>query len=135
MFLPKRIQILTDKYPWLIQFGKYILIGGGTAALELLLFTLLSRVLPIPPANFVATTVATIGNFLVNGRFAFRQVKRIRRSAVLYVILYALNQLFSTLTIGWLVNSFGISASLAKLGTMVCIVLWNFILYRKVVFV
>ncbi|MDR2736129.1 MAG: GtrA family protein [Gracilibacteraceae bacterium] len=125
---------LTKKYPWLIQFAKYLLIGGGTAAVEFVLFAVLSGIIPISPANVIAVTLATVGNFLLNGRWAFRQTRNIRRSAVLYLILFGLNLLFSTLTIKFLVEAFGVSKALAKLGTMVCIVCWNFILYRKVVF-
>jgi len=127
--------ILTDKYPRLVQFGKYILIGGSTAALEFLLFMLLSYTLSITLTNIIAVTIATISNFLLNGKFAFCQSSRIWRSAILYMSLFFLNLLFSTLAIGLLVSSFGIPKALAKLSTMLCIVLWNFILYRKIVFV
>ncbi|MCL1792063.1 MAG: GtrA family protein [Peptococcaceae bacterium] len=130
-----KVTELTNKYPWLVQFGKYVVIGGGTAAVELALFAILSSVIPISPANVIAVTLATVGNFLLNGRWAFRQARNLWRSAVLYLILFGLNLLFSTLTIYFLVEVFGVSKVLAKLGTMACIVCWNFVLYRKVVFV
>ena len=52
---------------------------------------------------------------------------------MLYLILFAFNMAFSTLAISWLVG-FGVHSILAKLATMVCITLWNFVLYRKVIF-
>ena len=52
---------------------------------------------------------------------------------MLYLVLFAFNTTFSTLAITWLV-SLGLHSAVAKLMTMVCIVMWNFVLYRKVIF-
>lgn len=84
-------------------------------------------------ANVTAVATATVCNFLLNRGFTFQSTSNPVRSAVLYGVLFAFNTCFSTVVISLLVGQ-GIDATLAKLATMVCIVCWNYVLYRKVVF-
>ena len=113
----------------------YLLAGGGSALLELVLFQGLYQLagLPIEPSNVIAVVTATALNFLVNRNVTFKSTSNPVRSLALYVLLFAFNTTFSTLAIRALVDV-GWPSLVAKLATMVCIVLWNFVLYRKVVF-
>ncbi len=121
--------------PLLRQGIAYVAVGVGTALLELVLFELLLWLgVALAPANICAVCVATVVNFALNGTVAFKGSTSFARSLVLYLLLFALNTAFSTFTIGWLVDA-GMASYIAKGLTMVCIVLWNFVLYRKVVFV
>ena len=117
------------------QGVRYLLVGGSSALIELALFHLLHSVLSlaVAPANITAIVVATAYNFLLNRSFAFKSTSSPVRSLILYLILFAFNMAFSTIVIGAL-ESIGVQATLAKLGTMCCIVIWNFVLYRKVIF-
>ncbi|MGI6220706.1 MAG: GtrA family protein [Coriobacteriales bacterium] len=114
---------------------RYLLVGGSSALIELALFHLLHSVLTlaVAPSNITAIVVATACNFLLNRSLAFKSTSNPVRSLVLYLILFAVNMTFSTLVIGAL-EPMGVPATLAKLGTMCCIVIWNFVLYRKVIF-
>lgn len=117
------------------QGVRYLLVGGSSALIELAIFHLLHSVLTlaVAPANITAIVIATAYNFLLNRSFTFKSTSNPVRSLVLYLILFFANMAFSTLVIGAL-ESIGVQATLAKLGTMCCIVIWNFFLYRKVIF-
>jgi putative flippase GtrA len=120
----------------LLRHGvRYLLVGLSSAGIELILFALLYEMLDlaIVVANVAAISIATAYNFILSRTWTFQSVSSLPRSAVLYLLLFVWNQCFSSLTIVWL-HSLGAPALLAKLVTMGCIVLWNFVLYRKVVF-
>ena len=66
----------------------YLLVGVGTALLELVLFQwlYLSAILPLAWANIVAVIIATATNFLLNRNYAF-QIRESRGAALRYAIL------------------------------------------------
>jgi putative flippase GtrA len=117
------------------QFGRYFLVGISSAAIELLLFIGLERLAhqDIRFCNVIAITIATTYNFFMSRSYTFKSLDNPTRSAFLYLLLFIFNQSFSTYTIVFLVK-LGLASGYAKLATMCCIVLWNFVLYRKVVF-
>ena len=117
------------------QAVSYLLVGGSSALIELVLFQGLYAMvhLGVAPANIIAVIASTVFNFTVNRSVTFKSTGNPVRSLVLYLILFAFNMTFSPLAISWLVG-FGVHSILAKLATMVCITLWNFVLYRKVIF-
>ena len=119
----------------MVQILTYLLVGGGTALLELVIFSMLYYAMMLDPAiaNIVAVAIATITNFLLNGAVTFRGSSNLLRSVILYILLFVFNTCFSTFTISYLVG-IGLPALLVKLATMVCIVIWNYVLYKKVVF-
>ena len=119
----------------LFQAIKYLIVGGSSAVIELVLFQLLSAVFAIPlaVANVTAVVVSTVFNFLVNRNVTFKSTSNLLRSLVLYLILFALNTTFSTVAIS-LLAAHGVYPLVAKVCTMACIVLWNFVLYKKIIF-
>ncbi|WP_165251902.1 GtrA family protein [Adlercreutzia sp. ZJ304] len=118
------------------QGALYIFVGVSSALIELILFQLLYHfeILNVELSNIVAVVIATIYNFLLNGTVTFKGTKNPLLSLVKYLLLFAFNLAFTTITISFLV-SIGWDSLIAKLITMACVVLWNFVLYRKVVFV
>lgn len=119
----------------LFQAIKYLVVGGSSAVIELVLFQLLSAAFAIPlaAANVTAVVVSTVFNFLVNRNVTFKSTSNPLRSLVLYLLLFALNTTFSTAVISLLAAQ-GVYPLVAKVCTMACIVLWNFVLYKKVIF-
>lgn len=117
------------------RVAKYLFVGGSSALLELFLFQALYALLgwQIALANVFAVVIATTYNFLLNRSWAFEQKSNSLRSVVLYLLLFFLNTTFSTAVITFLVSA-GVISMLAKLFTQACIVLWNYVLYRKVIF-
>lgn len=117
------------------QIVAYLLVGAGTALFELLVFTILFHRLGLSVAisNVTAVVLATALNFILNGTVTFKGSSNLLRSVFLYCLLFAFNTIFSTLTIGFLV-SLGVPGVVSKFFTMICIVIWNFFLYKRVVF-
>lgn len=117
------------------QFFKYLLVGGSTAIFELMLYTFLRRVicLELSLSNVIAVVIATVLNFIINKGWAFNTVSNLPRSVMLYLILFLLNTYFSTNAIILMVK-LGVLDIIAKLFTMCAITMWNFVIYRKVVF-
>lgn len=117
------------------RVAKYLFVGGSSALLELLLFQVLYALVgwQIAYANVFAVVVATTYNYLLNRSWAFEQKSSSPRSAALYLLLFCFNTTFSTTVISFLVSA-GAQSVLAKLFTQACIVLWNYVLYRKVIF-
>ena len=119
----------------LFQAIKYLMVGGSSAVIELVLFQLISVVfvIPLAAANVTAVVVSTVFNFLVNRNVTFKSTSNPLRSLVLYLLLFALNTTFSTVVISLLAAQ-GVYPLVAKVCTMACIVLWNFVLYKKIIF-
>lgn len=117
------------------QAASYLLVGGFSALIELVLFQGLYALTPIgiAAANLIAVLSSTVFNFTVNRSVTFKSAGSPVFSLILYLMLFAFNMTFSTLVIAWLVD-LGIHSIAAKIVTMACIMLWNFVLYRKVVF-
>ena len=118
------------------QGGFYLAVGGASALLELCLFQGLYSFSPlgIELSNVVAVVVATAFNFLLNRTVTFKSTSSPVRSLVLYLLLFSFNLVFTTLAIRWMV-SLGVHSAVAKVVTQCCVVAWNFMLYRKVIFV
>mgnify|MGYP003906774525 FL=1 len=75
---------------------RYLIVGGSTALLELLLFLCLHRILglAIAGANISAMVVATGVNFLFNRNWSFRSKGKISQSFILYISLILFNMVF-----------------------------------------
>lgn len=118
------------------QILAYLIVGGGTALFELVLFSFFYRVVGVNVvwSNIIAVLMATAANFFLNGTVAFRGSTNLARSIVLYSLLFVANTIFSTFVIS-AAASMHVKAEIAKLIAMACIVLWNFFLYRRVVFI
>jgi len=118
------------------QGARYVLVGGSSAALELGIFWVLSNPthLGVRISNVIAVFIATVCNFAMNRQWTFKSSSHWMRSAVLYITLWSLNLVFTTSVIGYAADH-AFSPVLAKVGTMAAVVMWNFWLFRKVVFV
>lgn len=114
---------------------KYLFVGGSSALLELILFRTIvaANFTTLVVANVTAVVIATFYNYVLNKRWSFNSRKWSTRSLVLYLTLFAINTTFSSVFITN-AGKMGIEPTFAKLFTMSCIVIWNYFLYRKVVF-
>lgn len=115
---------------------KYLLVGGSSTVIEVVVFQLLLSLTPagVAPSNIIALVVSTGFNFALNRNFTFRSSTNPFRSLVLYLILFAFNTLFTTVLLSILIDDLGWKAVLAKLLGIACTTLWNFVLYRTVIF-
>lgn len=113
----------------------YLAVGAGTALFELAFFQLLYKLFhcPLGISNIIATVVATASNFLLNRSVTFKSTSNPLRSLVLYCLLFLANTAISTVAIEALVAK-GVMSAIAKLVMQCCVVVWNFFLYRLVIF-
>jgi putative flippase GtrA len=125
-----------EKKKLLHQGFFYLVVGITSALIELVLFQVLYTLIGLDyaPSNIIALTTSTAYNFVLNGRVTFKGVQNKVRCLIKYLLLFAFNTTFTTCAIGFLLG-FGWPSIIAKLCTMACVVLWNFVLYRKVIFV
>lgn len=116
------------------QFSRYLIVGISSAAIELLMFSILRLLsLDLTLSNIIAVVMATLFNFFMNRGWSFSTKSKFNRSSILYLALFLLNLTFSTKAIKLMVG-LGFIELFAKLITMILITMWNFVLYRKVVF-
>ncbi|MBE6066729.1 MAG: GtrA family protein [Clostridium lundense] len=117
------------------QFIKYLFVGGFTAFFEILLYAFLRKVvyLNLTLSNIIATVIATAINFWINRGWSFKSASNLSKSLILYLILFFLNASFSTLAINVMVK-LKILDIAAKFITMCMITVWNFVIYRKLIF-
>lgn len=117
----------------IVEIIKYLFVGGSTALLELVLFTLLSNGVDLPVANVVAVCISTVCNYILNKIWSFNSREWNVKSVVLYLLLFTFNTTFSS----WFITTMatlGLPPVGAKVLSMACIVTWNYVLYRNVIF-
>ncbi|KLU66982.1 GtrA-like protein [Desulfosporosinus acididurans] len=116
------------------RYIKYLIVGGSSALIELLIFSFLRMLfIDLTISNIIAVVLATVFNFFVNRGWSFSTSSNLKRSFILYLTLFLLNLTFSTNAIRIMVR-LGFVEIFAKITTMACITIWNYVLYRKVVF-
>ena len=113
---------------------RYLLVGGGSALIDVGLFQMLFLLgLGAVPSNVTSLLISTIFNFSMNRSVTFKSTANPLRSAILYILLLAFNMCFSSIVISLMIDS-GIHSLFAKIIALAFTTCWNFFLYRKVVF-
>lgn len=114
---------------------RYILVGVASAAIEFSIFMVLFNIANtgIALSNFAALSTSTLFNYFANKTYTFRSLSHPIRSAVLYLLLFAFNTWFTSIAISFLV-SLGVAAAIAKIVMMCCVPLWNYFIYRNLIF-
>ena len=134
---------LIKKYAEKIRFG---LVGVVNTAIDFGILLVLVRVFSLPTigANYISTSVALIFSFFANKKFTFKnndktQVKQfIVFLAITLIGLWVIQPLVIS-GIELTIASFTINSSLkliiAKLFATVASLIWNYLMYRRFVFV
>ncbi|MGB4762520.1 MAG: GtrA family protein [Candidatus Saccharimonas sp.] len=124
-------------------FRRFVAVGASSTAIDFVILFLLQHLgLPIIAANIISTSVAFCFSFYANKRFTFKTSgTNVKREMFLFVIV--------TLTGMWVLQNIVIALSmplfsrvaphegallLAKLFATGFSMVWNYILYRNVVF-
>lgn len=143
-FIIKIESIFTD-HPFLVkyitvenmgQFCRYIVVGLISFSLEYSLFYIsfqyfkwwyvLAHMMSLIPVFWL--------NFILNRLWSFRSREKLGRQLSVYGILFVFNIFISDLLIFWLAGKLLIDPRWAKLMVMAVIILWNFILYKRVIY-
>jgi putative flippase GtrA len=118
-------------------FIKYALVGGSSAAMEYGLLNLGVRVFKLETwvANFMAYIVIFVFNYLLNRFWSFQSKENIGKQLLMYGILFVFNiTIPNGILFNWLVYDQKWDYNIAKTLVIGCVVTWNFILYKKVIY-
>lgn len=115
-------------------------LAGGllTLAADYGTFAILFGWTPLFVASALSLAAGFVVSFIVNKVWVFgasggSAQRRTRLQLVLYASLFLFNTLFTYVFILW-AQGLGLNAYLAKLVTIMFILVWNFLLYRKFIF-
>lgn len=120
----------------LIQFSKYLITGFLSFALQYLIFVLLYKIVGLwyVFASLAAYIVVFSFNFLMNAYWSFRIKGNLIRHLKLYSILFAVNLVLTYVLLRVLSEFLGIIPMFSTLVVMGAVVLWNFVIYKKVIY-
>lgn len=115
------------------QLVLYGIIGLSGATLDFLFYLLFYKVLGIPPviASFLSVSIGILNNFLLNSRHNFKVNDKLLYRFINFYSIGLVGALASSAMILILFNGLGINAALAKLLTIVPVVLLQFYFNRK----
>ena len=135
---------LTEKLKNSHQVVRYAVVGFVNTAIDFgLLFLLKSLGIPVELANICSTGTAFVFSFFANKKYTFKTTDtNIAREMVLFVIvtlfgLWVLQTIVINLTMPvakQIVGDQNIALLIAKLIATVVSLIWNYILYNKLVF-
>lgn len=117
-----------------IQLLKYLISGSTAAAVEYISFILMSYSLGYPsyiaqPASFI---IGMCISFAMNRSWVFGEKDKAHKRFILYAVVAVCNLVISTSLLVFMENY--IPAFIAKVAIMGCIAVWNYILFKKVIF-
>lgn len=129
----------------IMQMIRYIFVGGSAFLVEYAVFSLLIIYMSGGVINlfFVQTTSFICGlfvSFFGNKSYTFRQsihqthAHTIGRQSIMYASLALCNLVVTNILLAILVKQLGIPALVAKVCVMVAVAVWNFLLFKKVIF-
>jgi len=133
-----------DRRNALKKITRFAMVGGANTAIDFgILFILKQLGLQILSANIISTTIAFLFSFTLNKKYTFKSTdKNVRREFVLFVVitlfgLWVIQNIVIWLALPILAN-LGMNENMAllfaKLVATVFSMVWNYILYDRVVF-
>ena len=119
-----------------IQFGKYLITGFLSFGLQYLIFVVLYRIAGLwyVFASLTAYIIVFLFNFLMNAYWSFKSKGNLKNKLRLYSILFAFNLVLTYILLRVLTEVLGITPMLSTLAVMGTVVLWNFVIYKKVIY-
>jgi putative flippase GtrA len=126
---------LTAKKNW-SQFSRYLLLGGSSFLLEYGSFYILLDLYDVNYliANSIVYSTVSAINFTLNRLWTFRSTNNLRFQITLYLSLLMFNFIASNVMLYILTGLLHIPPLWSKIGVMVMVVLWNFVIYKKVIY-
>lgn len=135
--------VLFNKYKKIINnMITYGFVGGVSFLIEyssfmFLYFTFKDKLIFSQITSYL---ISLAFNFIGNKYITFNsrvdnQKRSVKKQLLFYILLALFNVFFSTITIKFLVDIFDIKPLISKLITMFLIITWNYIIYKRLIFV
>ncbi|HYE60171.1 MAG TPA: GtrA family protein [Candidatus Kapabacteria bacterium] len=125
-------------YAWSVrhQFIKYFIVGASGVILDIGTLTLLKEVFGIMPVLAVVLNQILLlaYNFSLNKYWSFRNREIPHRQLIRYLILAGWNYTFSVGTMYIFSHAYDFDYRLVRIGSIMVMTLWNFILYKHWVY-
>ncbi|HHV99654.1 MAG TPA: GtrA family protein [Clostridiaceae bacterium] len=118
------------------QFYRYIISGVLSAAIEYLFIIVLTEYMGLwyIASNTIGMTGGFCLGFFLNRYWSFKSNKSFVHQFFLYGTLFLINLILSNALLYFLTNIVHIKYTISKLFAMGLIVMWNFIIYKKLIF-
>ncbi len=119
------------------SFLRYLVVGGTAFAIEYLSYLLLLKGLRL---NYVAASVIVYSVifwfvFYLNRRWSFQSDGAIGPQLIKYLLLFAFNNLVGNVWLmQFLTETLQISPLLSPIIKMACIVIWNYFIYKHIIY-
>jgi putative flippase GtrA len=118
------------------QFSLYVLSGGTAAIVDFGSYAIMIRVgVWYIAASVISSTLGFFTTFLLNKYVVFMRREEFLKHLSRFFIVDVLNTVASTLVLYGLVDGLGVEKQIAKIIAMGMVVLWNFFIYKFLVYV
>lgn len=117
-----------------VQLRRYAIIGLSAFALEYFSYIILLSYISLNISHSISMTFGFILSFTLNRLWSFKSTGNITKQFIYMIILFLINLRISNIIIGQLTVSLKIHAFISKLLVMGLIILWNFIIFKKIIY-
>ena len=124
-------------YKSILQFAKYITVGLTTFAIEYISFRLIYSYTGENYLNISHSTSMALGfviSFIFNRIWSFKSKEVLSKQLTMMIILFFINLSVTNIIISLITSLTSIPASISKLMVMVLVVMWNFVIYKKLIY-
>lgn len=119
------------------QFLRYLITGFTAFGIEYGLYVLLFRILGFHyiTASVIVYSLVFWFSFLVNRYWSFQSKGDIRKQLFQYGLLFLFNLIVSNVFLMYVfIDILGISPYLSPMLKMGCVVCWNFLIYKYIIY-
>ena len=116
---------------------RYGISGGLSVGIEYLVFLFFNQLHnPLVVANSISCLVGLVISFFLHKYWSFggTQQHQTRAQFLGYITLAGINLVLTNVLIVFLVNILGVAPEIAKLLVMATVVIWNFLIMKKLLF-
>jgi putative flippase GtrA len=123
-------------YKALKQLLRYLIVGFSTVGLEFVNLRLFTEYIGLwyLASNTIAYIISFVFNFFLNRFWSYKSSGTIKRQMPLYGVLFIINLALSNLVMYLLTDILRIMYMISKIFSVGLVVSWNFIIYKKVIF-
>lgn len=119
------------------QLFRYLVTGFTAFGMEYAFYVLLYKVVGLDYvlASMLVYALIFGFSFMVNRKWSFESTGDIRRQTILYLLLFVFNLVVSNVfLLQFFTETLGISALISPFLKMACVVCWNFLAYKYVIY-